>query len=168
MAIYNRNGLVTHREGIIDLHLEGFEFEDILNESPNIELNDESNRSVKFNYTINGANKKSKHSPRLKVPIRSVGNDNEITFIVEPDGDLELRKSLLGNGCVSEKLLSKLAVLAGGFAKFAVKDIYDAFYSEDYDKEKMKSKYKEFNKLSKADKSKYITAAKAGMRRTNN
>ncbi len=168
MAIYNREGLVSYREGVIDLNLEGFEFEDILNESPNIELNDESNRRIKFNYTINGANKKSKHSPRLKIPKESVGNNSDITFIVEPDGDLELRKSLLGNGCISEKLLSKLAILAGGFAKFAVKDIYDAFYSEDYDKEKMKNKYKEFNKLPKADKSRYITAAKAGMRRTNN
>lgn len=165
MAIYNREGLITYQEGVIDLYLE--EFEDILNESPNIELNDESNHSIKFNYIINGVNQGSKHGPRLKIPRRAVGNDNDITFIVEPNGNLELRKSLLGNGCISEKLLSKLAILAGSFAKFAVKEIYDAFYLKDYNKDKMKNKYKEFNKLSKADKSKYITAAKAGMRRIN-
>lgn len=165
MAIYNKDGLITSQEGVIDLCLE--EFEGILNESPNIELNDESNHSVKFNYTINGVNQGSKHGPRLKIPRSVVGNDSDITFIVEPNGNLELRKSLLGNGCISEKLLSRLAVLAGSFAKFAVKEIYDAFYSKDYDKEKMKNKYKEFNKLSKADKSRYITAAKAGIRRIN-
>ena len=164
MSIYNRNGLVTWREGEIKLYLE--DYEDILNETPTIEL-DDGKKNIDFNYIINGNDQSLEHGPRLKIIRGTIGNKKDITFIVRRNGDLELRKSLLGGGCISDKLLSKLSALAGGFAKFAVKDIYDAFYSKNYNKEKMDEKYEEFNNLSKEEKSKYIKSAKSGMKRSN-
>ncbi len=166
MAIYNRNGLVTQREGAIDLKIE--DFEDILNESPSLFLNDNKNkRDIRFNYIINGDDKESEHGPRLKIPKKSIGNGNDITFIVQSNGDLELRRSLLGNNCIPDSAINKLAVLAGGFAKYAVKEIYDAYYSKNYDKARMEKKSNVYNNLSKIDKSKYEKSAKYGMKRNN-
>lgn len=164
MAIYNRKGLVTYREGVIDLKIE--DFEDILNESPSLALNDDK-RDIKFNYIINGDDEGSEHGPRLKLQKGAIGNKNLITFIVCSNGDLELRRSLLGKGCVSDSTINKIASLAGGFSKYAVKEIYDAYYSKNYDKERMNKVVGEYNSLSKTDKSKYIKSAKSGMKRSN-
>lgn len=132
--------------------------------NPSIPIDDGS-KYIKFNYIIKGNDTTSEHGPRLKVDKKVGGKDKLITFPVERDGSIEIKRKLTGNGSYSNSFINKLAILAGGFAEFAVNDIYEAYYSDNYAKERMDKIVNKFNALPKNKKEEYFKKAKYKIKR---
>lgn len=161
MAIYNRNGLVNLKEKEWNMTFNPIDLSDIgvLNESPNFSLNDEGARRA-LNYILKCDKKSSKHGPRLKILDRA-GLDDEIDLIVNNDGSVTIKKSLIGdNPMIKAK---KVSLLPAGFAKFAVDDIYKAYYNDDYKRSDMDKLIYQYDHMSNSEKKKYIKFAKANL-----
>lgn len=159
MAIYRRKDLSDSKEWNFKLNIES-EDANILKESPNFNLKDDDN-ITKLNYRLN-CDKGSSHGPRLKALKSNPNLKGEINMHVNNDGSITLEKSEIGKNSIT--IARQYAAIAGGFAKFAVKEIYDAYYKDNYDRSKMNEKIRKYNSLSKQERKQYIRSAKSSLK----
>ena len=161
MAIYNRKSLSNSKEWIFGLEcVITDEMIHVLKEFPNFELKDDDN-ITKLNYRLK-CDRDLSHGPRINVLQTNPNLKSEISMNINKDGSITLEKSKIGNN--SMVIARQYAVIAGGFAKYAVKEIYDAYYTDNYDRSKMNRKIKEYNSFNKKKRKEYIKIAKSELK----
>ena len=162
MAIYKRKDLSNLKEWSFKLDASDLEFEgsNILKESPNFELKDNDN-ITKLHYRLK-CDKDPQHGPRLKALESNPNLNGEINMHVNNDGSITLEKNEIGKNSIA--IARRYAIIAGGFAKFAVKEIYDAYYKDNYDRSRMNKKIKEYNSLNKQERKRYMQSAKSSLK----
>ena len=159
MAIYKRKDLSNLKQWrlIIEISKEDFKYDEILKESPNFDITDK-NKNIKLYYTIK-CDRGPGHGPRIKVLSKNPGVDDEMVMIVNRDESITIKPKLIGNN--SMVTAKQYAGIVGGFAKYAVDDIYDAYYNENYNKAKMDKIIDNYEDLSNSEKKRYISFAKS-------